>query len=134
MFNDIDEAIKFVKNEANTIKNMDKNSKEFWANPVGTAINMEKYGRYLKRAGEFEQIAEMLEELKAIKENAVFYSNRPIEDIVLEARTDAINEIHTELITEIALLNATDMSDVNLYTFAVRIKEITDKLKEQKNE
>lgn len=67
MFNDIDEAINFAKDEANTIKNMDKNSKVFWANPVGTAINMEKYGRYLKRAGEFEQIADMLEELKLLR-------------------------------------------------------------------
>ena len=49
-----------------------------------------------------------------------------------KGRADVIAEIHTELITEIAMLNATDMSDVNLYTFAVRIKEITDKLKEQK--
>ena len=32
------------------------------------------------------QVAEWLEELKAIKENAVSYSTRPIEDIVFEAR------------------------------------------------
>lgn len=29
---------------------------------------------------------------KEIEEHSVFYSNRPIEDIVLEARADAINE------------------------------------------
>lgn len=46
-------------------------------------------------------------------------------------RADATNEIHTELITEIAMLNATKMNDTDLYTFAVRIKELTDKLKEQ---
>lgn len=45
-----------------------------------------------------------------------------------KGRADAIEEIHTDLSTEIALLNETDMTDVNLYTFAVRIKEITDKL------
>lgn len=45
-----------------------------------------------------------------------------------QIRADAIYEIHTELTTEIAMLNATEMTDVNLYTFAVRIKEITDKL------
>lgn len=43
-------------------------------------------------ADEHEQLAEWLEELKAIKEGAVFYSNRPIEDIVIEARNDAIDE------------------------------------------
>ena len=53
-------------------------------------------------------------------------------DILIEiygkGRADAIDEIHTELITEIAMLNATDMTDTNLYTFAIRIKEITDRL------
>lgn len=45
-----------------------------------------------------EQVAKWLEELKAIKEEAVFYSNRPIEDIVLEARTDAIEEFKERLL------------------------------------
>lgn len=45
-----------------------------------------------------------------------------------QGRTDAINEIYNDLSTEIALLNEADMTDANLYTFAVRIKEITDKL------
>ena len=45
-----------------------------------------------------------------------------------KGRADVIAEIHTELITEIAMLNATDMTDTNLYTFAIRIKEITDRL------
>ena len=47
-----------------------------------------------------------------------------------QGRAEVINKIHTELITEIALLNATDMTSVNLYTFACRIKQITDQLKE----
>lgn len=47
------------------------------------------------RENDGEQVAEWLEELKAIKEGIVFYSNRPIEDIVLEARADAIEECKT---------------------------------------
>lgn len=43
-------------------------------------------------AREHVQLAEWLEELKAIKDGAVFYSNRPIEYIVLEAREAAIAE------------------------------------------
>lgn len=71
----------------------------------------------------------MLDELE-IYNLAIKYPNtvdlvREVEKI---ARADAIDEIHTELITEIAMLNATKMTDVDLYAFAVRIKEITDKL------
>lgn len=72
------------------------------------------------------QIAEWLEELKAYKESLALKKE------YYQGRSDATNEIHTELSTEIALLNETKMTDVDLYTFAVRIKEITDKLKEQK--
>lgn len=49
-------------------------------------------------AEENEQIAKWLEELKAIKEEAVFYSNKPIEDIVLETRVDAIDEFKERLL------------------------------------
>lgn len=45
-----------------------------------------------------------------------------------QGKADTITEIHSDLVTEIALLNATDMTEANLYTFAVRIKEITDKI------
>lgn len=44
-------------------------------------------------------------------------------------RNDMAEEIYLDLITEIDLLNASDMSDVNLYKFACRIKEITEELK-----
>lgn len=39
-----------------------------------------------------------IDEFKAIKEGVVFYSNRPIEDIVLEARADAIEEFKDRLL------------------------------------
>lgn len=45
-----------------------------------------------------------------------------------KVRAETIKEIHRDLITEIDLLNSTDMTDANLYAFAVKIKEITDKL------
>lgn len=45
-------------------------------------------------------------------------------------RNDMAEEIYLDLITEIDLLNASDMSDVNLYKFACKIMEITERLKE----
>lgn len=51
----------------------------------------------VKCAEEHEQLAKWLEELKAIKDGAVFYSDRPIEDIVLEARADAVEKFAHEL-------------------------------------
>lgn len=83
----------------------------------------------------FNQIVSWLEELKAIKDGAVFYSNRPIEDIVLEARADAIDEfvkaIEKHQTRQDSYLDppymemGLDMTDV---------LEISEQLKENKNE
>lgn len=52
----------------------------------------------------------------------------------MQGKSDAIKNICRDLTTELDLLNASDMSDVNLYNFAVRIKLMTEQLKEQNNE
>lgn len=72
------------------------------------------------------------QELSIVRDNIAEYGMTNITQLEYDAiyqqgRADATNEIHTELITEIAMLNATKMTDTDLYAFAVRIKEITDK-------
>lgn len=49
-------------------------------------------------------------------------------------KSDAIKNICRDLTTELDLLNASDMSDVNLYNFAVKIKLMADQLREQEND
>ncbi|MCQ2609014.1 MAG: hypothetical protein MJ197_10065 [Bacteroidales bacterium] len=51
-----------------------------------------------------------------------------------QGRDDMAEETYLNLITEIDLLNASDMSEVNLYKFACRIKEIAEGLKWQNND
>ena len=81
-------------------------------------------------------IAEWLEELKAIKESTVFYSNRPIEDIVLEARADAIEEyrmaLHSKYADNKYRYESNGMEYWNLDM--EEVDEIAEQLKEQKNE
>lgn len=50
-----------------------------------------------------------------------------------KGRADMSEETYLKLITEIDLLNASDMTEVNLYKFACRVKEIAEQLKEQNN-
>lgn len=80
------------------------------------------------------QVAKWLEELKAIKEGVVFYSNRPIEDIVLEARADAIEECISK-IDKLTTYYAGD-KEGNAITPKMVIKEDVikelEQLKEQK--
>lgn len=52
-----------------------------------------------------------------------------IEEIRADERNKTIDEIHTDLSKEIALLSKTDLKDVDFCTFVVRIKEIADKSK-----
>lgn len=80
---------------------------------------------------EYGQCNITIEEYNYLKDE--LYSSGCLAGIEL-GKIYAIEEIHTELITEIALLNATKMSDEHLYAFAVRIKELTDKLLEKLRE
>lgn len=66
-----------------------------------------------------------------ILEDLSVYGMECYRDGKVQGRAEVIKEIHRDLITEIDLLNSTDMTDANLYKFAIKIKEITDKLKEQ---
>lgn len=49
-------------------------------------------------------------------------------------RNDMAEETYLNLITEIDLLNASDMSEANLYKFACKVKEIAEGLKWQNRE
>lgn len=102
---------------------------------MGYSTQQRDYAR--DKAREYEQIAEWLEELKAIKENTVFYSSRPIEDIVLEARADAIDEVKTvinEITKEHIKIYGADI--IELYVEVVEELNIwiEKQLKEKKND
>lgn len=148
MYKDIDEAIE-------KRRQLERSTRA----KIGV-LNDETFIRLQTELAEhYLQEAEWLEELKAIKENAVFYSNRPIEDIVLEAKAEAEKEyllntygltikiaeaekqkIRTNTIDE--FVNLCKTTETHLITnwekpFGIDfdgIEEIAEQLKEQKNE
>lgn len=78
----------------------------------------------------YEVAVYSIDELKAIKGKVVFYSNRPIEDIVLEARADAIDEV-VNLYEKWTKLEKPQQA----YYWTVvlcKLKEIAEQLKEKK--
>lgn len=69
-----------------------------------------------------EVIAEISREIRLL------YGNEYEKQI----RAEVIAEIHNDLMLEIAELNEVEMNENNLITFAYRIKQIAEQLKEQK--
>lgn len=72
---------------------------------------------------------------QCLNECQYFFKNACIDkmnEAYQQGRAEA-EETYLKLITEIDLLNASDMSEVNLYKFACRVKEIADALKENNN-
>ena len=69
---------------------------------------------------------------KEIEEHSVFYSNRPIEDIVLEARNDAIDEFETKLVD--IILGNEEFTDWQKQEISLCLECVIEQLKEQNNE
>ena len=77
--------------------------------------------------------------IKYLLQNPLWYSNTlfeeedilPISQNKEEIRADVIDETYEKIITEIAMLNEHGLTEENLISFAHRIKEIAEYLKEQ---